>query len=204
MFGGTISQSTPHLYLSALPFSPQDSIIYQTYAAEFPPTRGARVVSGRITTWPAYQSVLSGHTAAVNCAAFSPDGKHIVSGSQDATIRVWNARVDERAYKAKSMGSTQVLDSPSPHIMPHSPPVADSADLAPAGQLWDSTTLSYSDPGWAVGQGGELLFWVLPNCRAGLWWPRTLAIMGPSKITVDVSRFVHGTSWVDCRTGHSN
>ncbi|KJA17635.1 hypothetical protein HYPSUDRAFT_205985 [Hypholoma sublateritium FD-334 SS-4] len=91
MFGGTISQSTPHLYLSALPFSPQNSIVHQTYITEFPPSRGARVVSGRITTWPAYQSVLSGHTAAVNCAAFSPDGKYIVSGSDDNTVRVWHA-----------------------------------------------------------------------------------------------------------------
>lgn len=91
MFGGTISQSTPHLYLSALPFSPENSIVHQTYITEFPPSRGARVVSGRITTWPAYQSVLSGHTAAVNCAAFSPDGKCIVSGSDDNTVRVWHA-----------------------------------------------------------------------------------------------------------------
>jgi WD40 repeat protein len=42
-------------------------------------------------TWPSIQNVLKGHTEWVASVAFSPDGKHIVSGSGDKTIRVWNA-----------------------------------------------------------------------------------------------------------------
>ena len=35
--------------------------------------------------------VLNGHEGWVDCIAFSPDGKRIVSGSHDKTLRVWNA-----------------------------------------------------------------------------------------------------------------
>jgi serine/threonine-protein kinase len=35
--------------------------------------------------------VLQGHTAPVLCAAFSPDGLRVVSGSMDGTVRIWNA-----------------------------------------------------------------------------------------------------------------
>ena len=34
---------------------------------------------------------LLGHTGYVRSVAYSPDGKHIVSGSDDRTVRVWNA-----------------------------------------------------------------------------------------------------------------
>ncbi|ETW79266.1 hypothetical protein HETIRDRAFT_172842 [Heterobasidion irregulare TC 32-1] len=57
-------------------------------------------------TGEAVSPPFKGHTDGVTSVAFSPDGKRIVSGPQDATIQVWNVRVDERAYKAKSMGST--------------------------------------------------------------------------------------------------
>lgn len=35
--------------------------------------------------------LFNGHTDRVNSVAFSPDGKRIVSGSNDDTIRVWDA-----------------------------------------------------------------------------------------------------------------
>jgi WD40 repeat protein len=36
---------------------------------------------------------LEGHSNLVNSVIYSPDGKHIVSGSEDRTIRVWNAEL---------------------------------------------------------------------------------------------------------------
>ena len=44
-------------------------------------------------TWNAWgeRLVLAGHTDTVRSAAFSPDGRHVVTSSSDRTARVWNA-----------------------------------------------------------------------------------------------------------------
>ena len=42
---------------------------------------------------------LWGHTADVYSVGFSLDGTHIVSGSRDNTIRLWNARTGEEVIK---------------------------------------------------------------------------------------------------------
>ncbi|THH21102.1 hypothetical protein EW146_g406 [Bondarzewia mesenterica] len=92
-FGSIISQSTPHLYLSALPFAPENSIISRHYLPGF--SHMLSVCNGRTTDWPAIQNILKGHTWGVSSVAFSPDGKQIVSGSEDSTIRIWDAETGE-------------------------------------------------------------------------------------------------------------
>ena len=37
------------------------------------------------------ECTLTGHSHVVLSVAYSPDGKHIVSGSWDRTVKVWNA-----------------------------------------------------------------------------------------------------------------
>ena len=83
-FAGIIDKSTPHLYLSALPFSPSKLILARSLIEKFPGI--AQVAVGQHSDWPRNQQGLHGHTSSVNSVAFSPDGRHIVSGSSDKTI----------------------------------------------------------------------------------------------------------------------
>ena len=42
---------------------------------------------------------LAGHTAVVHALAFSPDGKQILTGSADRTLRFWDARTGKELRK---------------------------------------------------------------------------------------------------------
>ena len=83
------SASTPHLYMSALPFTPHNSVLYRTLKPKFPYI--TRVAEGHYQDWPAAQVLFQGHISFVTSAAFSPNGTRIVSGSHDNTVRVWDA-----------------------------------------------------------------------------------------------------------------
>jgi WD40 repeat protein len=57
----------------------------------------------------------TGHTNGVSSVAFSPDGQYIVSGSDDGTIRVWNAMTGETAagpFTGHTFSVTSVAFSP--------------------------------------------------------------------------------------------
>ena len=38
------------------------------------------------------ECTLTGHSDSVCSVAYSPDGKHIVSGSRDSTVKIWDAQ----------------------------------------------------------------------------------------------------------------
>jgi WD40 repeat protein len=88
-----MAKSAPHIYLSALPFAPTCSLVSTHYSISFP--RILHMERGQLSHWPSSEMAISNFGAAVASVAFSPDGQHIVSASEDETIRVWNATTGE-------------------------------------------------------------------------------------------------------------
>ncbi|HCB55707.1 TPA: hypothetical protein DEP26_01865, partial [Candidatus Uhrbacteria bacterium] len=60
------------------------------------------------------QKLFEGHTGWVRSVAFSPDGKWIVSGSYDCTIKIWNRETREcvRTLKGHTDWVRSVVFSP--------------------------------------------------------------------------------------------
>ncbi|KIJ38365.1 hypothetical protein M422DRAFT_176825, partial [Sphaerobolus stellatus SS14] len=91
-FKKAIGTSTPHIYLSALPMAPPMSLLKQEYIRDF--QRTLRRVDKRRKGWKHELQVLE-QGGVVRTLGFSSDGKHIVSGSGDKTIRIWDAKTGE-------------------------------------------------------------------------------------------------------------
>ncbi|KAJ6487419.1 WD40-repeat-containing domain protein [Mycena vitilis] len=94
LFLPAIIQCAPQIYLSALAMAPTQSKISTTFRPSFP--RLFKVIKGQMEQWPVTVAVLEGHTDYVCSVAYSADGKYIVSGSCDSTIRIWDAESGEQ------------------------------------------------------------------------------------------------------------
>jgi WD40 repeat protein len=93
-----IEQAPLQTYCSALVFAPEKSIVRETFMRYIPSwiQRKPRVE----IYWNALLQTLEGHIDAVFSVAFSPDGKQIVSGSWDKTVRRWDAATGQQLLPA--------------------------------------------------------------------------------------------------------
>jgi WD40 repeat protein/serine/threonine protein kinase len=78
---------------------------------------------------------LQGHTNAVTSAAFSPDGKRIVTGSHDSTVRVWDAETGKQLLVPK--GITSPVNSVA--FSPDGKRIVSSGNEATV-RVWDAAT----------------------------------------------------------------
>src|SRR5712672_1379736 len=106
VFATPIAQSVPHIYLSAIVFAPTESVTAETFHGEYMNT--ASVQSGKMANWPVIQNIFHGHSQRVVSVAFSPNGSHIVSGSWDYTIRLWDAETGDPIGKPLEGHSSEV------------------------------------------------------------------------------------------------
>ncbi|KAI5118070.1 hypothetical protein M0805_003659 [Coniferiporia weirii] len=128
-----ISVSTSHLYISALSWAPAESYAARTFYPHFqnqPLIDAGKEKNWNSTIW------IANTGSAVDCASYSPDGRHIVSGSRDKILRIWDAQTGNSVVEAltgHSEGVNSVAYSPDgKHIV--------SCSWDKTLRIWDSQT----------------------------------------------------------------
>jgi WD40 repeat protein len=103
-----MAKSAPHVYISALPFAPMNSLVSAKYSSSFPHT--LHVKHGQLSDWPSSEMVISNVGSKVLSIAFSPDGQQIISGLDNHTICVWNTTTGE-SVAGPFIGHTDSVNS---------------------------------------------------------------------------------------------
>jgi len=154
---------------------------------------------------------LTGHTGAVRSVAYSLDGQHVISGSDDKTIRMWDAETGAAVGKpleGHNSSVKSIVYSPDGQRI-----VSGSSDGTL--RVWDASRhLSIQYPfsfnptqphfcalpdgdGWVHDSAG-LLYWVPSDCRVGLHSPAPMTFPPTSRfrsVSLDFKDFAYGTSW---------
>ncbi|KZP10151.1 hypothetical protein FIBSPDRAFT_991546 [Athelia psychrophila] len=69
---------------------------------------------------------------------------------------------------------------------------------ASSGSVQGFNSSSWLLDGWMQNSPTELLFWVPPAYRTGLWRPNSTVVIGRHATRLDLTQFVHGRDWARC------
>ncbi|KIK50893.1 hypothetical protein GYMLUDRAFT_234425 [Collybiopsis luxurians FD-317 M1] len=89
-FSTALHESTPHLYISGCALLPSESLLRENMITHLNHT--VKVTSsGHAVRWEKMLHVIQTKDQ-VNSVVYSPDGQYVAFGSNDMTVRIWNAQ----------------------------------------------------------------------------------------------------------------
>ena len=133
---------------------------------------------------------LNGNSEFVRSVAYSPNGEHIVLGSDDGTIRVWkspNTPISESALAEDCLSEAMITY--------HSKGLASMKIKKP-----------FENDGCVCANDGKLLLWV-PHFARKLMADNSELCFGDGKVVrgdetgIDCTNFCYGTDWVKVYKG---
>ncbi|TFY60288.1 hypothetical protein EVG20_g7474 [Dentipellis fragilis] len=221
MFHDPITKCASHIYITALPFCPSESMVSQLYKNQFPrllnvrntpkdlwaSTRFVILTSGvcyavavspdgkriavslnegdiqiRLSKTGGILASLEGHTKPVETMVFSPNGKRLITGSDDFTIRVWDLE--------SSVITSSILTGHSDYVRG----VAISPDGTKIASACDDKTVRL----WSTETGTPLL----TPLEGHTDWARTVAFFPDGKKIISAGDDCTIRIW-DADTGES-
>ena len=149
---------------------------------------------------------LKGHGAYIASVPYSPDGRHIVSGSADNTVRVWDAQTSPTVMDPFTVSC--ISTSNIPVVLPTIPIHFEGGNNIDMSDSYESSFFCSSamsmlknchlNGNWVMLGDNAYLLWVPHQNISGLIWPRTIAVMGCPPTSLQFTNFVHGTNWSQC------
>ncbi|KAG9085884.1 hypothetical protein FS749_004044 [Ceratobasidium sp. UAMH 11750] len=210
-----ISSSEPHLYVSALPFGAANYNTLKALKSHFP---GTLTVTSGMNLWnvPCLHVIHAG--GAINGISVSRDGRRIVSGSSDNTVRIWDAQTgaallhplqghsDRVMSVAFSSDGQRIASGSSDNTVRIWDPFTPFSAFDICGPFKNSSRVTSRElsqllrEDWVCKPSGEPVFWLPPAYQSqrvdySLFTISTEPNDHP--IVLDLSKLKVGTDWAD-------
>jgi WD40 repeat protein len=104
---GAIESYPLQTYVSALLFSPKNSLIRRLFKHE--ELKEITIQPAMSDNWSACLQTLEGHSDSVNSVAFSPDSSRLASASGDSTVKIWDASSGTCLQTLEGQGSADLI-----------------------------------------------------------------------------------------------